>query len=199
MLVLSKRINGSTYHPPRASQLILMALILFLPLANAHGGANNDKKFGYSARYGIVTPSQVFQLNMAINQTIMFFVKERHPELLPVINTMTAQTFQDKTPEDVFQAIQKLANQVDRRRAKVGLPAIPRVQKEGAKAIPAEVFLATGNILDGFVGYLAKQFPGKPLGGLYRVDFPKDSKTPSDVFSRIDLTIRQMEQLEKVL
>lgn len=154
--------------------------------------ANADaKKYGYSRRYGKLTPNQVFGLAVRLNEAFLASPQVRQSDGFQRLKAISPATITGKTPEDVFVALGNLADVVDRLRESANMGIKTRIKREKEKAIPAEVYLAVGTCLDGVVGWIAAKNPDRAWGELYRVQ-TYTGKTPSDVFAQIQAATRRI-------
>lgn len=160
---------------------------------SANSATNVDKKsFGYSDRYGVVTPSQVYSLLQDYEALFTHYVNTHKKGMAGKVKRLDLKSVSGKSPEDAFKKLARLSDAVDKLSASVQLPPMDRVKKEKKKALPAEVFLQAGNCLDALVAYMNKIEPGQHWGDYYVEHEYKSGKSPSDVYALADLSVRRL-------
>ena len=177
------------------SKLVSFMLVIGL-LASVSQVANTksaDKSFGYSARYGAVTPPEVYALLQNYETVFMYYVNTHKKSTIARVRALKLAPAGKKTPDDAFQKLHGLANSLDKLMKKTNLPPVLRIKRETAKAIPAEVFLQTGHNLDALVNMMNKLEPGKSWGSYYKNIEYKHSLKPADVYALADLLTRRLE------
>ncbi|MBF0384051.1 MAG: hypothetical protein HQL69_23810, partial [Magnetococcales bacterium] len=97
-----------------------------------------------------------------------------------------------KNPDDVFKLFNKLADRLDILASNSGISKVSRIQIEKEKAIPAEVYIMNGNLLDAMVRIVKSSRPNMVLGDLYKTNNVTTTKTPSDVFGLGELALRKV-------
>ncbi|HEC12118.1 MAG TPA: hypothetical protein ENI80_02560 [Acidiferrobacteraceae bacterium] len=158
-----------------------------ISIANA-----NKKSFGYSNRYGAVTPSQVYSLQQDFEALFMLYVKNHKKGLAAQVKALNLVPITGKIPDDVFVITNRLSNSLDRLAKSLHLKPMKRFTREKAKAIPAEVYLQAGNNLDVLVKIMNKLESEKNWGNYYAIRQYKLAKNPSDVFALADLSERRL-------
>ena len=160
------------------------------PIANANP---DNKSFGYSARYGAVTPTQVYSLLQNYESVFIHYVNTHKKNAAARVKAIELIPVGKKTPDDAFQKLHGLANSLDKLMKKTNLPPVNRIEKEKGKAIPAEVFLQTGDNLDALISVMSKLEPGKTWGSYYKNNKYNHSWKPADVCALADLLTRRLE------
>lgn len=156
-------------------------------------GLSNDKKFGYSHRYGVVTPTQVYSLLKNLETALMVYIKSHKKGLVSGANAIKLKSVSGKTPADAFKALNSLGDSIDILVKTQDIHPVPRVKQEKKKVLPAEVFLQTGNNLDTFIDFLARLEPDNRWGDIYVVNRYKKSKKPNDVYALAMLLKRRLD------
>ena len=128
--------------------IILMLVIFVFSGASLTATAKSgDKSFGYSARYGVVTPSQVYSQLRNYETLLMYYVKKHKINMVDRVNKIELTPTSNKTPEDAFRKLLQLADSLDKLNKKLKLSNASKIKRLKAKALPAEVFLQAGNNL----------------------------------------------------
>lgn len=172
---------------------LILAIFLFGSISLAATAKSGDKSFGYSLRYGVVTPSQVYSQLQNYESLFMYYVKKHKKNMVDEVNEIKLISVSKKTPDDAYQKLLQLADSLDKLSKKLKLSTVNRIIKQKAKALPAEVFLQTANNLDSMVSILNKIEPGKVWGNYYKLQTYKQSKKPSDVYVLADLLIKRLD------
>jgi len=97
-----------------------------------------------------------------------------------------------KTPEDVFVKINQLSDLLDKLSSRLKLSPTSRLKRENQKAIPAEVFLQSGNTLDALIAIMNKLEPGRQWGNYYKTNSKSKPRTPTEVYALADLMLRRL-------
>ncbi len=147
---------------------------------------------GQSARYGTVTPNDVFSVVTRLGDALLAVPQIRKGSAFQQIQAMKVKAFTDKTPENVFVRTQHLCGLIDQLRKDANLGPVPRVARGQDIAIPAEVYLSAANCLDSVMELIAHEDVDQALGELQqRTEFT--GKTPSDVYGLIALAVGRLE------
>lgn len=165
--------------------------IMVLGCVSLPANAASDTSYGYSNRYGKVTPTEVYSLVQNYDKLFIHYL-QTHTNKSSKARTMKMKSIRGKTPEDVFVILEKFSKSLDKLARRAGLKTVPRIKRDQSKAIPAEVFLQAGNNLDSFVEYMDKKEPNNIWGQYYIVYKYGKSKSPSDVYALVDLQIRRL-------
>lgn len=170
--------------------LTIVILGSFSISVNAAGG---DKSFGYSNRYGSITPAQVYSLAQNVEILLTYYVDKHKKGIATEVKALNLEPVSGKTPEDAFVKLHQLSDVLDRLARRTQLQPMKRITREKTKAIPAEVYLQAGNNLDALINIMNKLEPNKTWGDYYPVNSYTQAKVPSDVFALTDLTLRRLE------
>lgn len=171
-------------------QYILAIVMLGLTTIPVFAASNNA--FSNSNRYGKVTPTDVYSILTNYENLFMRYVDNHNKNLASKIKAVEFRAASGKTPENAFVKLNQLSDSVDKLIRKENLSAMPRVRKEKATAIPAEVYTQTGNILDALAKLMVKLEPESNWGDYYAINTFKKGKKPSDVYALADLSIRRL-------
>ncbi|WP_255555417.1 hypothetical protein [Enterovibrio paralichthyis] len=148
-------------------------------------------QYGYSNLYGELTPTQVFALMKNMDAMVMLYANREKPELARTL-PRRINFVEGYAPEEVFVALNSLADHIDALAKKGGVEPVRRVTRESDKAIPAEVFLLAGACLDTMAATMYKSDPSTPLGDFYSNRSSSRAKTPSHVYALVDLLDRKL-------
>ncbi len=154
-----------------------------------------------SARELGLTPSHVYALWVNINDSLIGIagVMSGDASLRDTLSSMSPRKFDGKRPSDVLRRIGLMHS----RFRSLGLSAQfsgpltedQQYDVELGLATPSDVFIRSGNILDGLVVWLIENTEKKQqISGSYtRRKF--HDKTPSNVFGLVDLADRRLEMI----
>ncbi len=175
---------------------LLVMLLLSCVVTSVFAAAKIDvkKSFGYSSRYGVVTPTQVYSTIQNYQAIFAYYIQTHKKEFSVKVNAVEFIAIQNKTPNDVFNMVSKLSDALDKLSRREQLGPMKRVTRESAnKAIPAEVLFQAGYNLDAFVSYMNKIESGNNWGRYYVSYKYTKNKNPSDVYALADLTLRRLQ------
>lgn len=178
-----------------------LSLVIFMA-SPAFANTHDTKAYGYSDRYGELTPTEVFSLVKNVDAIVMHYAYRYKPELASSLPRKIIPV-QGYTPEQVFVALSQLANRIDQLADDYGIDLVERVTREKAQAIPAEVFLLAGACLDTIAATLSVMEPENSFGDFYSNRTYQRPKTPSDVYAMVDLIDRKLvvllsEQMQQI-
>jgi hypothetical protein len=165
----------------------------FAAPAVAQVAASDKKAFGYSDRYGTVTPTQVYSLLKDFEAVFMYYVDNHQKAITARVKALDLKPVTGKTPEHAFVKLHRLSDSIDKLANRIRLEPMKRILRENKKAIPAEVFLQTGNNLDAMVKIMTKLEANKAWGDYYDLRQDLKNKKPNDVFALADLSIRRLD------
>lgn len=184
------------------ASVFLLILLIGGSVTVSQAETNTDKKFGYSDRYGKVTPSQVFAILKNYESMFSYYINNHYKDKISLLNSLELIPVTGKKPEDVFVNVNKLSDLIDQLAVKFHMQAMPRISRENNIAIPAEVFLQSGHILDAFTNIMVQLEPNNAWGNFYKMRADITGKNPNHVYALSDLSKRKFElvlQLEKQL
>ncbi|WP_368737458.1 hypothetical protein [Grimontia sedimenti] len=191
-LFISK--SGDMLSPRRSKTSLatagLLALI-FLTSSPVHAQTQDAKAYGYSDRYGELTPTEVFSLVKNLDAIVMHYAYRYKPELASSLPRKIIPV-QGYTPDRVFIALTGLSKRLNVLADDYGVPKVQSVVREQNKAIPAEVFLLAGSCLDTLAHILSVMEPENSFGDFYNNRTYRRPKTPSDVYALVDLIDRKL-------
>ncbi len=86
-----------------------------------------------------------------------------------------------------------LSDHINRLAAYNGIKGADPVIREKDRAIPAEVYMMNGVLLDAMVRIVADGNGERIWGDMYKIEAVTQKKTPSDVFALGELALRKIE------
>lgn len=170
--------------------LVCSAVLTTLP-HTASADLDIDKLYGYSDRYGELTPTQVYSLMENVDAIVMHYAYSYKKELGDAL-PRTVTLVEDRTPNQVFLALLQLSDKLNILADDYGVPRVQRIVREQAEAIPAEVFLLAGACLDTLAHILSVMQPENNFGDFYITHTYRQPKTPSDVYALVSLIDRKL-------
>jgi len=191
---MSTIIQFKKSHLFKNSMILLVLFFTGVSSVNAKV-IDQTKKFGYSARYGVVTPTQVYSILQNYQALFLYYVKNHKNKSLSKISTMKVLSASIKNPGHAFEKIIQLSHLVDDMSKGFQLSDMSKVQPENKKIIPAEVFLQSGHVLDAFERIMAKVEPDAVWGDFYKGNNGNQAKSPTDVFKLADLLVRNFKAI----
>ncbi|KXF82346.1 hypothetical protein [Enterovibrio coralii] len=176
--------------------IMVQLFVLSPPVQSSALNDANVRQFGHSDYYGELSPTQVYALILSVDALVTYYAEQTHPERVTYLPTKLFEV-QGYRPEDVFVALGRLSDLVDLLAAKHGVTKTQRIQRENEIAIPAEVFLQAAECLDTLALILRQTNENGSYGDFYAVShgITLTPKTPSDVFSLVDLIERRLRLL----
>ncbi len=144
-----------------------------------------------------LTPSHVYSLWTNINAALVTLgpAMTGSDDISKHLEGMTPSAVKNKTPGDVLGQVAVFRTKLDRIGISSGLKATQVYSDpKGGKVTPSVVFLNSGNVLDSLVLLLIRTDDKQLVSGFYkRHEF--SGKTPSNVFSLVELANRRMDAL----
>mgnify|MGYP003962122481 CR=1 FL=1 len=174
---------------------MVVILVLYSILVAVPGVSAGKVDYGISDRYGVVTPTHVFEISTSMLKVLDYYVEHQAADVWRKVHEMQPTQFTGKRPEQVMVLFNKLADRLDRLAVKNGMVLVARIEQEQKLAIPAEVYLMNGNLLDFMVKLIDASESSQVLGDLYMTKRAADEKTPSDVFALGELALRKVDLL----
>lgn len=174
-------------------KLLTVVVLLIVSFTARYAVANphDTKKYGYSDRYGELTPTEVYSLVSNLDAIVMYYANGYHPKAVSKLPTRIFPV-EGYTPDRVFIALTKLTQKLNILADEYGVSRVRRVIREETEAIPAEVFLLAGSCMDTVAHILSVMEPENSLGDFYVNHRYTKPKTPSDVYSLVDLIDRKL-------
>lgn len=142
-----------------------------------------------------MTPSHVFGLWTSINATLtrLLEVEGVSEANRDQANNLNASRFSSKKPADVYEQVSAFREKANRLISRNGAASIDtRTNAPGSKITPSQVFLSSGNVLDGLVILLISKTDNTEHISQYYKNNKFSGKTPSDVYGLVDLANRRM-------
>lgn len=174
----------------------LVTLLLFLSQIFLTASNSWAKDYGESNRYGKLTPTHVYAISLCLQRSIDLYIKHENKPLYNKVKMMTPISVTGKKPDDVFILFNILANEIDHLAMHNNVLKVSRIKREKELAIPAEIYLMSGQLLDTFTKIINTFETGKTLGDIYKTS-QTSNKTPNDVFALGDLALRKIKLLEE--
>ena len=143
-----------------------------------------------------LTPSHVFSLWTNINNGLIAATRIVSDDALTeTVAAMRPKSFAGKVPGDVLERARAVRDKLDSLRRDLGLKKTVLFDSNDGRITPSDVYLNSGHVLDGLVGWLIHGTGPELLASRFYVRHKFSSKTPSDVFGLVDLANRRLETI----
>lgn len=111
------------------------------------------------------------------------------------VAAMRPKSFAGKVPADVLERARAAREKLDSLRRNSGLEQTVLIDSNEGRITPSDVYLNSGHVLDGLVGWLIHGTGPELLASRFYVRHKYSGKTPSDVFGLVDLANRRLEMI----
>lgn len=151
---------------------------------------------GHSLELGL-RPSHVYSLWTNLNECIIASGKvvSSDKNWNRRLSTMKPAKFSGKNPTDVLRLAREVRTKIDRLRSRTGLHPLKWTYEDHTVVTPTTVYLNSGKMLDGLTEWLIKRTgPDELISKFYR-PLVFRGKTPSDVFSMVDLANQRLDRV----
>ena len=143
-----------------------------------------------------LTPRHVFSLWTNINNALIASARiVSNDAVTESVATMGPKVFIGKVPADVLERARAVREKLDSLRRNSGLKQTVLSDSNEGRITPSDVYLNSGNVLDGLVGWLIHGTGPDLLASRFYVRHKFSAKTPSDVFGLVDLANRRLEMI----
>ncbi len=143
-----------------------------------------------------LTPSHVFSLWTNINNALITSARiVSNDAVTETVAAMRPKIFIGKVPADVLERARAVREKLDSLRRNSGLKQTILFNSDQGRITPSDVYLNSGHVLDGLVGWLIHGTGPDLLASRFYVRHKYSGKTPSDVFGLVDLANRRLEMI----
>jgi hypothetical protein len=144
-----------------------------------------------------LTPSQVFSLWTNINDCLLAStgVVSGDREWRESLEATSPRRFEGKAPADVLERLTVFRAKLDELRRTAGLAPVAAVEHGYSAVTPSDVFLNSGQVLDGLVEWLIVNTGREQLVSRFYTRHGFTGKVPNDVFGLVDLADRRIDSI----
>ena len=160
-------------------------------------GATGEIEAAHAQELGL-TPSHVYGLWTNINNALVAVADASSgggQVLAESLNAATPNNFENKKPSHVLERAIEFRAKLDRMLAAENLKPTKRYENIGGSVTPSVVFLNSGHLLDSVVLWIVANSSREQMINPFYTLHAFSGKTPSDVFSLVDLANRRIDKI----